>query len=65
MKKINDNKTPHKSSEYDIKVRKTIPFYECFHQQTINLIKTIKPNVKKWLDTGCGTGSYRKSASGI
>ncbi|MFZ3386595.1 MAG: class I SAM-dependent methyltransferase, partial [Candidatus Hydromicrobium sp.] len=35
---------------------KTIPFYEFFHEETINLIKTIKPNVKKWLDTGCGTG---------
>src|SRR4030042_4978070 len=56
MKKINDNKTPHKSSEYDIKVRKTIPFYECIHQQTIDLIKTANPKVKKWLDTGCGTG---------
>jgi len=43
MKKVNDNKTPHKSSEYDIHVRKTIPFYECFHQQTIDLVKTIKP----------------------
>jgi len=51
-----DNKTPHRSSEYDIKVRKTIPFYEFFHEETISLIKTINPNVKKWLDTGCGTG---------
>jgi len=56
MREKKDNKTPHKSSEYDIKVKKTIPFYECFHKQTIDLIKTIKPDVKKWLDTGCGTG---------
>jgi len=56
MKKVSDNKTPHKSSEYTINVRKTIPFYECFHQQTIDLVKTIKPDVKEWLDTGCGTG---------
>jgi tRNA (cmo5U34)-methyltransferase len=56
MKKTNNNKTPHKSSEYDEKVRKTIPFYECFHHQTIDLVKTIKPGVKKWLDAGCGTG---------
>ena len=56
MRDINDNKTPHRSSEYDIKVRKTIPFYECIHQQTIDLIKTANPKVKKWLDTGCGTG---------
>jgi tRNA (cmo5U34)-methyltransferase len=56
MIETNDNKTPHKSSEYDIKVRRTIPFYECFHQQAIDLIKTVNPDVKKWLDTGCGTG---------
>src|SRR4030042_1015531 len=56
MKKVSDNKTPHKSSEYDVNVIKTIPFYECFHQQTIDLVKTIKPDVKEWLDTGCGTG---------
>ena len=56
MRKIVNNKTPHESSEYDSGVRKTIPFYECFHEETIDLIKTINPNVKKWLDTGCGTG---------
>lgn len=56
MREENNNKTPHKSSEYDQKVRKTIPFYECFHHQTIDLIRTINPNVKRWLDTGCGTG---------
>ena len=53
---MNDNKTPHSSSEYDISVKKTIPFYRYFHEQTIDLVKTIKPDVKKWLDTGCGTG---------
>ncbi len=62
MIEINDNKTPHKSSEYDIKVKKTIPFYECFHQQTVDLIKTVNPSVKKWLDTGCGTGLFIKRA---
>ena len=56
MRETSDNKTPHKPSEYDCKVIKTIPYYECFHQETINLVKTIKPGVKKWLDTGCGTG---------
>ncbi len=54
--KKSDNKTPHRSSEYDIKVRKTIPFYECFQRETIDLVKTINPDVRKWLDTGCGTG---------
>ncbi len=56
MTEINDNKTPHRPSEYDCGVKKTIPFYEYFHRQTIDLIKNVKPDVKKWLDTGCGTG---------
>jgi len=43
MIEISDNETPHKSSEYDFKVKKTIPFYKCFHLQTIDLVKTIKP----------------------
>jgi len=52
MRKMSDNKTPHRSSEYDCKVRKTIPFYEFFHEETISLVKTINPGVKRWLDTG-------------
>lgn len=51
-----DNKTPYKASEYDKNVRETIPFYELFHSETIDLIKAIKPQAKCWLDTGCGTG---------
>src|SRR4030065_578092 len=53
---MNDNKTPHSSSEYDISVKKTIPFYRYFHEQTVDLVMTIKPDAKKWLDTGWGTG---------
>lgn len=51
-----DNATPHKSSEYDKKVKETIPFYELFHDETIDLVRTVKPEAKFWLDTGCGTG---------
>lgn len=51
-----DNATPHSSSEYDRAVRQTIPYYEIIQTETINLIKILKPDVKCWLDTGCGTG---------
>ena len=51
-----DNTTPHSVSEYDQKVRQTIPFYETMHQETINLVRTVKPDTDLWLDTGCGTG---------
>ena len=51
-----DNATPHKSSEYDWKVRQTIPFYETMHREIIDVVKTVRLDVKSWLDTGCGTG---------
>lgn len=57
-----DNLTPHKSDTYDKNVRQTIPFYELFHTETIDLVKSLKPAVKTWLDTGCGTGYLVENA---
>jgi tRNA (cmo5U34)-methyltransferase len=54
--KESDNATPHKAEDYDVGVRKTIPYYETIHWEAIDLIKTVKPDAKVWLDTGCGTG---------
>jgi len=51
-----DNTTPHKAVDYDISIRQTIPFYETIQSETVDLVKTIKPEVTCWLDTGCGTG---------
>ncbi|MCP4750933.1 MAG: class I SAM-dependent methyltransferase [Proteobacteria bacterium] len=53
-----DNTTPHKAGEFDEKVRKTLPFYDCFYSETIDFVSIAKPDVKVWLDTGCGTGSF-------
>ena len=55
---MNDNKTAHMSSEYDGKINATIPNYEYFHSETIDLVKAINPSPRKWLDTGCGTGTF-------
>ncbi|MDD5167725.1 MAG: class I SAM-dependent methyltransferase [Syntrophales bacterium] len=51
-----DNTTPHKARDYDINVRKTIPFYDTIHREIIDLVLTVKPDAQLWLDTGCGTG---------
>jgi tRNA (cmo5U34)-methyltransferase len=51
-----DNLTPYKACEYDQKVRQTIPFYESIHAEAVRLVRTVKPEVKVWIDTGCGTG---------
>jgi tRNA (cmo5U34)-methyltransferase len=53
---ISDNTTPHRSSNYDRDVRQTIPFYETMNRQVIDLVKSARPDVVCWLDTGCGTG---------
>ena len=57
-----DNTTPYRASEYDRNVRATIPFYELFHDETIDLVKSLKPEPKIWLDTGCGTGYLAERA---
>ncbi len=51
-----NNRTPHNAAEYDKSVRQTIPYYETIQSEIVDLIRTIKPEVKCWLDTGCGTG---------
>jgi len=60
--KHSDNTTPYKACEYDKNVRQTIPFYELFHAETIDLVKSLKPQAKTWLDTGCGMAYLVESA---
>jgi len=62
MNENNDNTTPHKAIEYDTNIIKTIPYYQCFHKETINLIKSYNNKCEKWLDIGCGTGILLKKA---
>jgi len=50
------------SSSYDDHIRKTIPFYDTLHDQAIDMVKAVKPHVKVWLDTGCGTGTLIEKA---
>lgn len=61
MQKSN-NLTSHLSKDYDSQIENTIPYYSCFHEEAINLVKSmdIKPNI--WLDTGCGTGTLVEKA---
>lgn len=52
-----NNLSAHSSHDYDLQIKDTIPYYESFHNETLNLIKTILNKPKLWLDTGCGTGT--------
>jgi tRNA (cmo5U34)-methyltransferase len=60
-----DNATPHLSAQYDDQVRKTIPYYDSFHDETIKLVKTLDRKPEIWLDTGCGTGSLIQKAAEV
>lgn len=53
---MSDNTTPHMADEYDEKVHSTIPCFENFHRETIDLIEHVKPHASTWLDAGGGTG---------
>lgn len=60
---MRDNKTPFLTQEYDTKIESTIPHYSFFHDETIDLIKTVNSSPETWLDTGCGTGRLIDKAS--
>ena len=60
--KHKNNATSHKAEDYDENVINTIPHYKSFHQETINLIKSMGFEPEIWLDTGCGTGNLAKKA---
>lgn len=47
---------------YDDEIRSIIPYYDSFHQETINLVRAVNPKPEVWLDTGCGTGTLVERA---
>lgn len=53
---MKDNKSAFNSNEYDKKIRQTLPYYNEFYEQIIELVKTFNYNSIRWLDVGCGTG---------
>ena len=57
-----DNKSSHKSGDYDFEITDTIPYYESFHDESLKLVKTILTDPDIWLDTGCGTGTLVQKA---
>jgi tRNA (cmo5U34)-methyltransferase len=57
-----DNTTPYTAETYDTQVRKTLPYYNSFHDETLNLIKATQIEPRNWLDTGCGTGTLAQKA---
>lgn len=59
---MSDNKSSYNSFEYDCKINTTLPYYEEFHRQVIDVIRAMNFNKVRWLDTGCGTGKTTRKA---
>lgn len=50
------NTAAFQSREYDIKIKQTLPYYEEFYNQIIDVVRCYFDNKISWLDVGCGTG---------
>jgi len=53
---MSDNKSAFSSSAYDRKIKQSLPYYDEFYKQVVDLVKILKHNAVRWLDIGCGTG---------
>lgn len=62
VQKLIDNGSPFHSNEYDKKIKLTLPYYEDFYKQIIDLIKIYNTSPLTWLDVGCGTGKMAELA---
>ncbi len=51
-----DNASAHKAAEYEVEVRKTIPFHAAFIELAIEAALAVRPTPARWLDTGAGPG---------
>ena len=59
---MNDNISAFNSDEYDDKIRKTLPYYDEFYKQAIDVVRCCTSGRLDWLDAGCGTGKMAEMA---
>lgn len=50
------------TKEYDAKIRQTLPFYEKFYEQVVDILEVWGREDLSWLDIGCGTGKMYEAA---
>lgn len=53
---------PFCAMDYEVQIRKTLPFYEEMYQQIISIVKSLNKTSIHWLDIGCGTGKMARTA---
>lgn len=50
------------AEEYDARIRQTLPYYEEFYEQVIDVLDGSGRKHVLWLDVGCGTGKMYEAA---
>lgn len=50
------DKSAFSPNEYDRKIKQTLPYYDAFYEQVIELVRVCHNRQVSWLDVGCGTG---------
>ena len=58
---------PEKGSSklYDSHITATIPYYQAFNHEIVNLVRAAGKEPVLWLDTGCGTGNLVGQAAKV
>lgn len=59
---MKDNISAFNATEYDGKIKCTIPYYEEFYRQVIDVVRNYSSEELTWLDVGCGTGKMAREA---
>lgn len=59
---FHDNASAFYAVEYDEKIKMTLPYYEEFYKQVIDIVKLRFDKPLTWLDVGCGTGKMAETA---
>lgn len=59
---MKDNVSAFQASEYDRKIKTTLPYYEEFYKQVVDAVKIHLDKPLTWLDIGCGTGKMGEVA---
>ena len=59
---LSDNISDFNAIEYDEKIKKTLPYYEEFYKQVVDIVNIQFHRPMTWLDIGCGTGKMEEVA---
>lgn len=54
---MSDNTTPHAADEYELEVKRTIPFHGVLVGTAVEAGLMVHPSPCRWLDTGAGPGA--------